>query len=118
MFCRDSTNGLDYGERYRPSQARCGRPFHVELHRTKVAREYIFGARPNNPANNKKTGYLRALGCGLMLKDLSALTLNVQKAMAGIATVAINDPDVVVTYDDVRTVFAQRKAIRHCPKES
>ena len=68
--------------------------------------------------NNKKTGYLRALGCGLMLRDSSALTLNVQKAMAGIATVAINDPDVVVTYDDVRAVFAQRKAVRHCPKKS
>jgi hypothetical protein len=54
-----------------------------------------------------KTEYLRAFGCGLEFKDPDALTPAVQKAMAHIATVVINDPDVVVTYDDVRAVFTK-----------
>jgi hypothetical protein len=59
--------------------------------------------------SNQKTDYLRAFGCGLKLKDPDALTPTVQKAMADIATVVINDPDIVVTYDDVRAVFTKGK---------
>ena len=59
--------------------------------------------------SNPKTEYLRAFGCGLTLRDPDALTAIVQKAMADIATVVINHPDIVVTYDDVRAVFAKGK---------
>jgi hypothetical protein len=59
--------------------------------------------------SNRKTQYLRAFGCGLTLDDPGALTPTVQKAMADIATVMINDPDIVVTYDDVRGLFGRRK---------
>ena len=59
--------------------------------------------------SNVKTDYLRAFGYGLMLKDPDVLTSAVQKAMADIATVAINDADIIVTYDDVRAVFTKNR---------
>jgi hypothetical protein len=57
--------------------------------------------------SNPKTEYLRAFGCALRLNEPDALTSIVQKAMAEIATVVINDPIIVVTYDDVRAVFTK-----------
>jgi hypothetical protein len=59
--------------------------------------------------SNRKTEHLRAFGYGLAIEDPNALTSTVQKAMAYIATVVINDPDIVVTYDDVRAVFTKGK---------
>lgn len=55
---------------------------------------------------NPKYEYLRAFGA--LLRDVRRmeLTADTMKAMATTATVVMNDPDLVVTYDDVRKALA------------
>ena len=71
----------------------------------KAARNYKpqfggrIGAGIEKRQNNDKTQYLRAFGHEL---GKIAMTPTILNAMACIATVALNDPDIVVCNDDVR----------------
>lgn len=81
---------------------------------TRAAREFkpsrsgVIGAAIVSRQQNTKTEYLRAFGN--LLTDVHHLTLtpDVMKAMAIVANVAINLPDVDVTYDDVRKSLVNR----------
>ena len=68
----------------------------------------IIGAAIVSRQQSTKTEYLRAFGN--LLTDAHHLTLTpgVMKAMAIVANVAINLPDVDVTYDDVRKSLVNR----------
>jgi hypothetical protein len=55
---------------------------------------------------NPKYEYLRAFGALLRDGHRMELTTDTMKAMATTATVVLNDPDLVVTYDDVRKALA------------
>lgn len=55
---------------------------------------------------NPKYEYLRAFGALLRDVHRMELTANTMKAMATTATVVLNDPDLDVTYDDVRKALA------------
>ncbi len=60
------------------------------------------GAALAGRQRNRKTEYLRAFGA--LLRDVHSieLTTNTLHAMATTATVVLNNPDIDVTYDDVR----------------
>lgn len=78
----------------------------------KVARDFephedgVIGAVVNTRQGNTKTAYVRALAYLLLVRHKFALTNRLMRAMAIIANVAINSPDVDVTYDDVRKALA------------
>ena len=62
----------------------------------------MIGAAIQSRQKNPKTEYLRAFGSHLTNTYNFQLTPSIMNAMAIVATVVINLPDVVVTYDDVR----------------
>ncbi|HHQ4939775.1 hypothetical protein [Aeromonas veronii] len=55
---------------------------------------------------NPKTEYIRAFGYQLTKQYHFTLTQPIMLAMAHVANVVLNSPDVVVTYDDVRKALA------------
>lgn len=59
--------------------------------------------------SNAKTDYLRALACGLSLHH-KKIRPPLQRAMADFATVALNEPDLVVSYDDVKALLRSGQA--------
>ena len=59
--------------------------------------------------SNVKTDYLRALACGLSFYH-GRIRPPLQRAMADLATVALNEPDLVVTYDDVKALLRSGQA--------
>lgn len=62
----------------------------------------MIGAALKTRQQNVKTEYLRAFGNQLTDGHGMALTAPIMQAMAIVANVAINMPDIDVTYDDVR----------------
>ncbi len=68
----------------------------------------MIGAAIESRQRSAKTEYLRAFGN--LLTDVHHLTLTnaVMRAMAVVANVAINLPDIDVSYDDVRQALAKR----------
>lgn len=62
----------------------------------------MIGAAIDSRQRSSKTEYLRAFGNLLTEVHDFVLTTQITKAIAVVATVAINLPDVVVSYDDVR----------------
>ncbi|OJZ19774.1 MAG: hypothetical protein BGP21_03375 [Thiobacillus sp. 65-29] len=67
----------------------------------------MIGAAIESRQRSPKTEYLRAFGTLLIDAYGFALTTPIMKAMAIVANVAINLPDVDVTYDDVRKALAK-----------
>ena len=67
----------------------------------------MVGAATKTRQRSEKTEYLRAFGNLLTEVHHIALTIPVMKAMAIVANVAINLPDVDVTNDDVRKALAK-----------
>lgn len=78
----------------------------------KLARDFepredgVIGAVVNTRQGSTKTAYIRALAYLLYNARKFALTNRLMRAMAIIANVVINSPDVDVTYDDVRKALA------------
>jgi len=68
----------------------------------------MIGAAIRSRQRSPKTEYLRAFGNLLTEVHKFALTTPIMQAMAIVANVVINLPDVDVTYDDVRKVLAKR----------
>jgi hypothetical protein len=62
----------------------------------------MIGAANDSRKHSEKTAYVRAFG--KLLTDSHGLKLNpsIMKAMAFVATVVLNQPEIDVTYDDVR----------------
>lgn len=60
--------------------------------------------------NNRKTEYLRAFATLLTENDRIRLTKPIKEAMALVATVALNDPHLDASYDDVRKAIAKMKS--------
>ncbi len=67
----------------------------------------MIGAAIESRQKSLKTEYLRAFGNQLTEAHKFALTTPIMKAMAIVANVVINLPDVDVTYDDVRKALAK-----------
>jgi hypothetical protein len=67
----------------------------------------MIGAAIESRQKSPKTEYLRAFGNLLTNVHNFALTTPIMQAMAIVANVAINLPDVDVTYDDVRKALAK-----------
>jgi hypothetical protein len=78
----------------------------------KVARDFepredgMIGAAVNTRQGSTKTAYIRALAYLLCNARKFALTNRLMRAMAIIANVVINSPDIDITYDDVRKAAA------------
>jgi len=66
----------------------------------------MIGAAIESRQRSPKTEYLRAFG-NLLTAHSFALTTPIMRAMATVANVVINLPDVDVTYDDVRKALAR-----------
>ena len=66
----------------------------------------MIGAAVSSRKRNPKTEYLRAFVSLLRDDHGLKLTVPIMKAMAAISNVIINDPDVDVSFDDVRKVAA------------
>ncbi|WP_326536855.1 hypothetical protein [Pseudorhodoferax sp.] len=64
------------------------------------------GAALSRQKSNRKTEYLRGFASLLRNEHSIKLTADIMNAMAVTATVVLNDPDTVVTYDDVRKAVA------------
>ena len=64
------------------------------------------GAAVQSRQRSQKTEYLRAFGSLLNVYECT-LTIGIMRAMAIVANVVINLPDVDVTYDDVRKAIAK-----------
>ena len=62
----------------------------------------MIGAAIDSRKHSEKAAYVRAFG--KLLTDSHGLILNlpIMKAMAFVATVVLNQPEIDVTYDDVR----------------
>ena len=67
----------------------------------------MIGAAIESRQKSPKTEYLRAFGNLLTDVHNFALTTPIMQAMAIVANVVINLPDVDVTYDDVRKALAK-----------
>jgi len=67
----------------------------------------MIGAAIASRQRSAKTEYLRALGNQLTDAHCFTLTMPIMQAMAIVANVAINLPDVDVTYDDVRKALVK-----------
>lgn len=67
----------------------------------------MIGAAIESRKRNQKTEYLRAFGALLTDAHGFALTTPIMQAMAIVANVAINSPDVDVSHDDVRKALAR-----------
>lgn len=65
----------------------------------------VIGAAIEKRQNNQKTDYLRGFGKSLTEDHGFSLSPSVKKAMAVIATVVLDSPEIDVTYDDVRKLF-------------
>lgn len=72
----------------------------------------MIGAAFKSRQDSPKTQYLRAFGNSLTDVHKFALTAPIMKAMAHVANVVINLPDVDVTYDDVRHAIAKPRGKR------
>ena len=70
----------------------------------------MIGAAIESRQKSPKTEYVRAFGNLLTEVHKFELTAPVQKAIAVVANVVINQPDVDVTYDDVRKALQGRAA--------
>lgn len=68
----------------------------------------MIGAAIESRQKSQKTEYLRAFGNLLTDAHNFTLTTPIMKAMAVVANVVINLPDVVVVYDDVRKALAKQ----------
>jgi len=66
------------------------------------------GAAINSRQRNQKTEYIRAFDNILTNVHNFTLTTPIINAMAIVATVVINDPDIIVTYDDVRKTVSKK----------
>lgn len=62
----------------------------------------VIGAALSSQKRNRKVEYLRGFGAMLRDQHSIALSANVMHAMATTANVMLNDPDGIVSYDDVR----------------
>lgn len=80
--------------------AKAGRAF-------KPSESGMIGAAIESRQKSPKTEYLRAFGNLLTDVHNFALTTPIMQAMAIVANVVINSPDVDVTYDDVRKALAK-----------
>jgi hypothetical protein len=72
----------------------------------------MIGAAIESRQKSQKTEYLRAFGNLLIDVHGFALSTPIMKAMAIVANVVINSPDVDVTYDDVRKTLAKLRGER------
>ncbi|MBA3492628.1 MAG: hypothetical protein H0T87_00480 [Gammaproteobacteria bacterium] len=72
----------------------------------KPSKSGMIGAAIKPRQQNAKTEYLRAFG-NLLTAHNFALTTPIMQAMAFVANVVLNLPDVDVTYDDVRHALAK-----------
>ncbi len=72
----------------------------------------MIGAAIGSRQRSPKTEYLRAFGNLLTDVHKFALTTPIMQAMAIVANVVINLPDVDVTYDDVRKALAKLGGVR------
>jgi hypothetical protein len=70
----------------------------------------MIGAAIESRQKSPKTEYLRAFGNLLTDVHNFALTKSIMQAMAIVANVVVNFPDVDVTYDDVRKALAKQEA--------
>lgn len=68
----------------------------------------MIGAAIESRQHSEKTEYIRAFASLLSDTHRFTLTQTMQKAIAIVANVAINSPDLDVSYDDVRKALAKR----------
>jgi hypothetical protein len=97
---------LSYAWKTAPSMAKIIATMQREAQACTPAESGFIGAALASQKKNRKFEYLRAFGT--LLRDEHRIELNadIMNAMAATATVVLNEPDLDVTYDDVRKALA------------
>lgn len=99
-------NALRYAWGTAPSMSRIITTMQREALAYAAAESGHIAAALATQKRNPKYEYLRAFGALLRDVHRMKLTTDTMKAMATTATVVLNEPDLVVTYDDVRKALA------------
>ncbi len=99
-------NTLRYAWRTAPSVSRIIATLHRAALACTPAESGFIGAALTSQKKNRKVEYLRAFGALLRDEHSFEWTADTMNAMATTATVVLNEPDLVVTYDDVRKALA------------